>query len=52
MKKIPCEVYSRIVGYLSPVQLWNLGKQQEFSDRIVYELEEEEECSPTSSEES
>jgi len=35
-KKIPCEVYSRIVGYLRPVQNWNKGKQQEFSERKTY----------------
>jgi ribonucleoside-triphosphate reductase len=28
--KQPCEVYSRIVGYLRPVQQWNLGKREEF----------------------
>ena len=28
--KIPCEVYSHIVGYLRPVQNWHQGKQQEF----------------------
>ena len=27
------EVYSRIVGYFRPVQNWNHGKQQEFTDR-------------------
>ena len=27
------EVYSRIVGYFRPVQNWNPGKKQEFSDR-------------------
>lgn len=27
------EVYSRVVGYLRPVQQWNLGKQAEFSIR-------------------
>jgi hypothetical protein len=32
-KKVPCEVYSRIVGYLRPVQNWNDGKKQEFNDR-------------------
>jgi len=32
----PCEVYSRIVGYLRPVQQWNLGKQQEFKERKEY----------------
>jgi ribonucleoside-triphosphate reductase len=29
----PCEVYSRVVGYLRPVAQWNEGKQQEFKDR-------------------
>ena len=33
MKKIPCEVYSRIVGYFRPVQNWNDGKRQEFKER-------------------
>jgi len=28
-----CEVYSRIVGYLRPVQQWNKGKEQEFRER-------------------
>jgi anaerobic ribonucleoside-triphosphate reductase len=27
------EIYSRIVGYLRPVEQWNDGKQQEFADR-------------------
>jgi ribonucleoside-triphosphate reductase len=27
------EVYSRIVGYLRPVQQWNKGKQEEFGER-------------------
>jgi ribonucleoside-triphosphate reductase len=36
--KIPCEVYSRVVGYLRPVQNWNQGKRQEFKDREVYKL--------------
>jgi|GEM_PF-830459 len=29
----PCEVYSRVVGYIRPVDQWNPGKQSEFSDR-------------------
>lgn len=29
----PCEVYSRIVGYLRPVGQWNKGKQCEFERR-------------------
>jgi len=36
--KQPCEVYSRIVGYLRPVQQWNLGKQQEFKERKEYKI--------------
>ncbi|MBU2234378.1 MAG: ribonucleoside triphosphate reductase [Proteobacteria bacterium] len=32
----PCEVYSRVVGYLRPVKQWNKGKQAEFSMRKVY----------------
>jgi|GEM_PF-1433364 len=31
-----CEVWSRPVGYLRPVQHWNKGKQQEFKERKVY----------------
>lgn len=33
-----CEVYSRIVGYLRPVQQWNKGKQTEFRMRAVLHL--------------
>ena len=28
-----CEVYSRVVGYLRPVQNWNKGKREEFGLR-------------------
>ena len=28
-----CEVYSRVVGYLRPVQSWNKGKKEEFAIR-------------------
>jgi len=30
------EIYSRVVGYLRPVKLWNKGKQAEFADRKIY----------------
>ena len=30
------EVYSRVVGYLRPVQQWNKGKKAEFKDRAEY----------------
>jgi len=38
VKKIPCEVYSRVVGYYRPVANWNLGKQQEFKERKTFKL--------------
>lgn len=31
--KIPCEIYSRVSGYYRPVKNFNIGKQQEFSER-------------------
>ncbi len=37
-KRVACEVYSRIVGYLRPVADWNKGKQQEFSERKTYQV--------------
>ncbi len=36
--KQPCEVYSRIVGYIRPVQQWHKGKQQEFEERKVFKI--------------
>lgn len=33
-----CEVYSRVVGYLRPVQQWNKGKKEEFKKRKTYKL--------------
>ena len=32
-KKIVCEIYSRISGYMRPVIQWNRGKKEEFSER-------------------
>jgi len=34
----PTEVYSRVVGYYRPVQNWNKGKQEEFKQRLEYNL--------------
>ena len=39
MKKVPCEVFSRVVGYYRPVQNWNDGKQEEFKERTPYQEE-------------
>jgi len=37
-KTTSCEVYSRVVGYLRPVDQWNEGKQQEFQNRQTYRV--------------
>jgi ribonucleoside-triphosphate reductase len=34
----PCEVYSRVVGYLRPVQQWNKGKKEEFKERKEFKI--------------
>ncbi len=39
VKVVPCEVYSRVVGYFRPVQNWNMGKQQEFKERKTVKLD-------------
>jgi len=31
--RTPTEIYSRVVGYMRPVDQWNEGKQNEFHDR-------------------
>jgi ribonucleoside-triphosphate reductase len=36
--KKSCEIYSRIVGYLRPVNQWNNGKKAEFNLRKTYKL--------------
>ena len=50
MKAVPCEMYSRVVGYFRPVQQWNLGKQAEFWDRVTYKIDQSEESVRDSSE--
>lgn len=35
---VPCEVYSRVVGYYRPVQSWNIGKQEEYKDRKPFKV--------------
>ena len=30
------EVYSRIVGYMRPIEQWNVGKKEEYKDRKEY----------------
>jgi len=38
---IQTEVYSRVAGYFRPVNQWNKGKQEEFSERKEYILDSE-----------
>lgn len=38
MKKIPCEIYSRVVGYFHPIQNWNRGKREEFRERKMLNI--------------
>lgn len=40
-----CEVYSRVVGYLRPVQGWNKGKKEEFALRKTMNIERPKGCS-------
>jgi anaerobic ribonucleoside-triphosphate reductase len=37
-ERTKCLIYSRVSGYLTPVQQWNLGKQSEYKDRKVYDV--------------
>ncbi len=36
MKKVKCEIYSRVCGYFAPINRWNAGKQEEFRERQTY----------------
>lgn len=42
-KRIPCEIYSRVVGYFRPTSEWNAAKKEEFNDRVPYKLDTKEE---------
>jgi anaerobic ribonucleoside-triphosphate reductase len=35
-----CIVYSRVVGWMTPVQNWNKGKKAEWEMRKTFELNE------------
>jgi len=39
-----CEVYSRVVGYIRPVQQWHKGKKQEFAERVEFTPDEGGSC--------
>ena len=37
-KRTPCEVYSRVTGYLRPVNQWNDAKEAEFRNRKMFKV--------------
>lgn len=39
IKRTPCQVYTRVMGYLRPVSHYNIGKKSEFYSRKTF-LEE------------
>lgn len=39
-KRTSCLIFSRVVGWYSPLHNWNEGKKSEWSDRQVYEIKD------------
>ena len=35
-----CEIYSRVTGYMRPINSWNKGKREEFKDRRAYNVKD------------
>ena len=35
-QRTKCEVYSRCVGYITPVSQWNEGLAESFKDRLTF----------------
>lgn len=42
MVKTRCEVFSRVVGFIRPVDNWNDSKQSEFRDRTMFDKNKKE----------
>jgi anaerobic ribonucleoside-triphosphate reductase len=38
-ERTKCLRYTRVVGYIRPVNTFNVGKQAEFKDRKTFDLE-------------
>ena len=36
-ERTKCQVYSRVVGFITPTSNWNKGKLEEFEDRVTYD---------------
>ena len=39
-KRQECIVYSRVVGWLTPVKNFNPGKASEYRDRLTYQVDD------------
>jgi ribonucleoside-triphosphate reductase len=39
-ERTKCEIFSRPVGYMRPIQHWNKGKQQEFIERKTFKVDD------------
>lgn len=37
MERVKCEIYSRVVGFLTPISQWNKGKKEEYKDRQTFD---------------
>lgn len=37
MKKIPCEIFTRVCGFYRPVSQFNKGKYEEFLNRVYFD---------------
>jgi ribonucleoside-triphosphate reductase len=40
VKRTKCEIYSRVVGYIRPINQWNDGKRAEYDDRLTFQVAE------------
>jgi len=40
-RRTPCEVFSRVCGYMRPVGNWNDAKQAEFKDRKTFQVDKQ-----------
>jgi len=53
INKVPCLIYSRVVGYYSAVQIsWNPGKKEEFKERKTLIIPEALKCKTSAGAES
>ncbi len=35
-ERLPCEIYTRVMGYIRPVSEFNRGKQSEYQERACF----------------